>query len=179
LLHGVIIAFCYNPELNIPLCKAIYPPMAASDSSSDILDFGMLHQLIGYRLRRTQMVFFNSFAEACNDLGISPGLFGVLTLVKENPGRTQTAIAQALGNDRSAMVAAVDKLEKLELVDRRPSRTDRRSYALFLTDKGEEFYQNLSQRVIEHENALEKVLRPGEKELLLDMLSRLCDAKSE
>ncbi|WP_028293596.1 MarR family winged helix-turn-helix transcriptional regulator [Oceanobacter kriegii] len=151
--------------------------MSASDNPSDTLDFGMLHQLIGYRLRRTQMVFFNSFADACNDLGISPGLFGVLTLVKENPGRTQTAIAQALGNDRSAMVAAVDKLEKLELVERRPSRTDRRSYALYLTDNGESFYERLRQRVLQHEGELEKVLRPGEKELLLDMLARLCAAR--
>ncbi|MDO6804637.1 MarR family transcriptional regulator, partial [Wenyingzhuangia sp. 1_MG-2023] len=125
--------------------------MATSGSSSDSLDFGILHDLIGYRLRRTQLVFFNRFAEACTDLGISPGLFGVLVLVTRNPGRTQTAIAQALGNDRSAMVAAVDKLEKMDLVERRPSLNDRRSYALYLTEHGERFYQTIENRVKEQE----------------------------
>ncbi|WP_221794028.1 MarR family winged helix-turn-helix transcriptional regulator [Oceanobacter mangrovi] len=148
--------------------------MAASDSHADSLDFGILHELIGYRLRRAQLVFFNSFADACNDLGISPGLFGVLVLVKQNPGRTQTAIAQAMGNDRSAMVSAVDRLEKKDLVERRPSQNDRRSYALYLTANGEAFYDRLVERVLQHEHALEGVLRPGEKDLLIDILSRLC-----
>ncbi len=150
--------------------------MATSDSPSDSLDFGILHDLIGYRLRRTQLVFFNRFAEACTDLGISPGLFGVLVLVSRNPGRTQTAIAQALGNDRSAMVAAVDKLEKMDLVERRPSLNDRRSYALYLTEHGETFYQTIENRVREHEQGLESLLEPGEKDLLIDMLARLCQA---
>ncbi|MFK4754197.1 MULTISPECIES: MarR family winged helix-turn-helix transcriptional regulator [Oceanospirillaceae] len=150
--------------------------MATSDLSSDSLDFGILHDLIGYRLRRTQLVFFNRFAEACTDLGISPGLFGVLVLVSRNPGRTQTAIAQALGNDRSAMVAAVDKLEKMDLVERRPSLNDRRSYALYLTEHGETFYQTIENRVREHEQGLESLLEPGEKDLLIDMLARLCQA---
>tara|TARA_R110001583_G_scaffold49694_3_gene155527 strand:- start:1788 stop:2234 length:447 start_codon:yes stop_codon:yes gene_type:complete len=147
--------------------------MATSDSPSDSLDFGILHDLIGYRLRRTQLMFFNRFAEACTDLGISPGLFGVLVLVSRNPGRTQTAIAQALGNDRSAMVAAVDKLEKMDLVERRPSLNDRRSYALYLTEHGETFYQTIENRVREHEQGLESLLEPGEKDLLIDMLARL------
>ncbi len=150
--------------------------MATSDSPSDSLDFGILHDLIGYRLRRTQLMFFNRFAEACTDLGISPGLFGVLVLVSRNPGRTQTAIAQALGNDRSAMVAAVDKLEKMDLVERRPSLNDRRSYALYLTEHGETFYQTIENRVREHEQGLESLLEPGEKDLLIDMLARLCQA---
>jgi|TARA_R110001592_G_scaffold8932_6_gene48175 DNA-binding MarR family transcriptional regulator len=150
--------------------------MATSDSPSDSLDFGILHDLIGYRLRRTQLMFFNRFAEACTDLGISPGLFGVLVLVSRNPGRTQTAIAQALGNDRSAMVAAVDKLEKMDLVERRPSLNDRRSYALYLTEHGETFYQTIENRVRAHEQGLESLLEPGEKDLLIDMLARLWQA---
>ncbi|WP_221794047.1 MarR family winged helix-turn-helix transcriptional regulator [Oceanobacter mangrovi] len=145
---------------------------------TDKLDFGILHELIGYRLRRAQLVFFNSFSSACNDLGVSPGLFGVLVLVKQNPGRTQTAISQALGNDRSAMVAAVDKLEKKDLVERRPSLTDRRSYALYLTENGERFYQQLVDRVLQHETDLEAVLRPGEKDLLIDILMRLCAGRT-
>lgn len=144
-----------------------------SGEDNNDIDFGVLDELIGYRLRKTQLVFFNRFGDACADVGISPGLFGVLVIVKRNPGLTQTAVAMALGNDRSAMVAAVDKLEQMNLVERRPSKSDRRSYALYLTEEGETRYQSIEERVLEHERELQSVLKPGEQELLLDMLMRL------
>ncbi|WP_036234726.1 MarR family winged helix-turn-helix transcriptional regulator [Marinobacterium litorale] len=139
------------------------------------IDFGVLDQLLGYKLRRAQLKFFSRFSAACSDLGISPGLFGVLVIVKENPGLTQTAVAQALGNDRSAMVAAVDKLEQMSLIERRPSKKDRRSYALFLTPSGETFSERMIERVIDQEEGQYQRLKDGEKEWLLDVLTRLAN----
>jgi len=146
--------------------------MAGSKDSADEVSFGVLGEMLGYRLRRAQLTFFNNFSTACADLGVSPGLFGVLAIAKENPGLTQTAVAQALGNDRSAMVAAVDRLEKLNLIERRPSKRDRRSYALYLTDHGQAFYKELVDRVGAHEDKLCERLKPGEKEVLLEILGR-------
>lgn len=151
--------------------------MSSSANESDVIDFGILNELIGYRLRRAQLVFFNNFAMACNDLGISPGLFGVLVIVARNPGLTQTAIAQALGNDRSAMVAAVDRLEKMDLVERQPSQKDRRSYALYLTAHGESYYKVIEDRVKRHEDEFASLLKDGEKEWLIDILSRLTEPR--
>ncbi|MGB1092373.1 MAG: MarR family winged helix-turn-helix transcriptional regulator [Oceanobacter sp.] len=142
-------------------------------SSHNVVDFGILNKLIGYRLRRAQMLFFNRFGEACADMGISPGLFGILAIVSRNPGLTQTAIAQALGNDRSAMVSAVDKLESMNLLERRPSQTDRRSYALYLTEHGEEAYPEIERKVKEQETRLYSQLAPGERDILLGLLTRL------
>ena len=127
--------------------------------SDNDIDFGILNNLVGYRLRRAQMNFFSKFAEVCSDLGISPGLFAVIAIVERNPGLTQTAVAQALGNDRSAMVAAVDKLEQMKVIERRPAKNDRRSYALFMTNQGEDFFKTLSERVMEHEQAMAKRLK--------------------
>ncbi|KEA63661.1 Transcriptional regulator, MarR family [Marinobacterium lacunae] len=146
--------------------------MSSSQGATDEISFGVLGEMLGYRLRRAQLTFFNNFSSVCSDLGVSPGLFGVLSIAKENPGLTQTAVAQALGNDRSAMVAAVDRLEKLELIERRPSKKDRRSYALYLTEHGERFYEDLVNRVQRHEEQLCERLKPGEKEWLLEVLGR-------
>ncbi|RBO83498.1 MarR family winged helix-turn-helix transcriptional regulator [Marinomonas aquiplantarum] len=138
------------------------------------VDFGILNSLLGYRLRRAQMNFFSKFSEVCSDLGISPGLFAVIAIVDRNPGLTQTAVAQALGNDRSAMVAAVDKLEQMDIIERRPAKNDRRSYALFMTESGKEFFSTLSDRVMEHEKAMAQRLK-NDKEVdwLLDILDTL------
>ncbi|MBS99126.1 MAG: MarR family transcriptional regulator [Oceanospirillaceae bacterium] len=145
----------------------------ALSKDEDGIEFGALDRMLGYKLRRAQLKFFGNFSAACSDLGVSPGLFGVLVIVKENPGLTQTAVAQALGNDRSAMVAAVDKLEKMELIERRPSAKDRRSYALYLTQNGEGFCDRLIGRVIDQEEDLYSRLKEGEKEWLIDVLTRL------
>ncbi len=140
------------------------------------VNFGLLDDLIGYRLRRAQMNFFSKFGEICSDLGISPGLFAVLNIVECNPGLTQTRVAQALGNDRSAMVAAVDKLEGMNLIERRPAKNDRRSYALFMTEYGREFFASLCERVLAHENEMaERLKDDNEKEWLIDVLRRLSD----
>lgn len=143
-----------------------------ASTEDESVNFGVLDRMLGYKLRRAQLTFFSSFSAACSDLGVSPGLFGVLVVVKENPGLTQTAVAKALANDRSAMVGAVDKLEQMNVIERRPSKKDRRSYALFLTPYGLEFYEKLTRRVYDQEERLYKLLNPGEKELLLSILDR-------
>ncbi|CUB05027.1 MarR family winged helix-turn-helix transcriptional regulator [Marinomonas fungiae] len=144
--------------------------------SDQDIDFGVLDEFLGYRLRRAQMNFFAKFGEVCEDLGISPGLFAVLAIVERNPGLTQTAVAQALGNDRSAMVAAVDKLESKNLLERRPAVNDRRSYALFLTAEGGRFFDNAVKRVSCYENEMAKCLDGDEeKQWLLNALERLAN----
>lgn len=147
----------------------------ANKGNDQDVDFGVLNEFLGYRLRRAQMNFFNKFGEVCADLGISPGLFAVLAIVERNPGLTQTAVAQALGNDRSAMVAAVDKLESKNLLERRPAKNDRRSYALFMTSEGQTFFKTLCDRVVAYENkmAAERLNDDNEKKWLLEALERL------
>lgn len=144
--------------------------------SDQEIDFGVLDEFLGYRLRRAQMNFFAKFGEVCEDLGISPGLFAVLAIVERNPGLTQTAVAQALGNDRSAMVAAVDKLESKNLLERRPAINDRRSYALFMTPEGSRFFDNAVKRVSCYENEMASCLESEEeKQWLLNALERLAN----
>ena len=141
----------------------------------DSVDIGILGDLLGYRLRRAQLAFFSAFSETCAELGVSPGLFAVIEIVHRNPGLTQTAVAKSLGTDRSAMVAAVDKLERLELIERCAAKNDRRSYALQLTEKGAQWYIEAERRLFEHEQEFYDLLKPGEREQLLDMLARLAE----
>ena len=73
------------------------------------------------------------------------------------------------------MVAAVDKLEKMDILERRPAINDRRSYALFMTKKGEKFFLTLSERVMEHEQIMAARLE-GDNEL--DWLLKTLDTLS-
>jgi len=147
--------------------------MTARKRKTPDIEMGILQDLLGYHVRRAQLSFFAGFAEACADLGLSPGLFAVLEVVYRNPGLTQTAVSKALGTDRSAMVAAIDKLESMSLIERRPSENDRRSYALYATERCNNWYPQAEERVRRQEDLVVRNLDPAERQQLLSILQKL------
>ena len=97
-------------------------PEAAPPPAADALDFDILPQLMGYQLRRAQLRMFTDFAGAMGAVQITTGQFGVLVLIEDNPGSTQSALARAIGIERSTMVAVIDTLERRALVSGAPQR---------------------------------------------------------
>src|SRR6266850_8219754 len=100
------------------------------------IDLGPLPELIGYVLRRAQLVVFQDFFGAFAPFDIRPALFSVLTVIERNPGLTQSQVAEALGIKRTNFVGMLDTLETRGLTERRQAVRDKRSYALYLTAEG-------------------------------------------
>ena len=137
------------------------------------MDLGPLPDLIGYNLRRAQVAVFQSFQNAVAPHDITPGQFGVLIMIMENQGLSQSDLGTAVGIDRSTMVAVIDRLESRGLVVRAPSPNDRRSYALRLSDKGDELMRELIPRIQEHDRNMVKDLSAEEIANLIDYLRRI------
>lgn len=132
---------------------------------------GLLPDLVGYHVRLAQMAIFADFEEALGELELSPGLFGLLVIVESNPGLNQARLAEAARLDRSSLVPALDKLEGRGLVARRDSPGDRRANGLHLTPEGATLLRRAKAAVAMHEARLGAGLRPGERELLISLLS--------
>jgi len=145
----------------------------AENGSDDEIAFGALADLLGYHLRRAQVAMFQNFAKVLDDWNISPGQVGVLSLVKANSGINQTRVGNALGIDRSTLVAVIDRLEDRNLIARTPSPTDRRSHALVLTDEGERYLAKLLPQVHEHERQIATNLSDDERATLIALLRRV------
>lgn len=143
------------------------------------LDQGLLPDLLGYQLRRAQFVVFSEFQKVMADLSVTPGQYGVMTLIGRNPGMTQSALARAVGVERSTMVAVIDGLEKNGFVERRPSPVDRRSYALVLSDAGMKKLADLDPMVAEHDKQVSATLSVTEKASLMELLERVCSLRRE
>jgi DNA-binding MarR family transcriptional regulator len=62
----------------------------------------------------------------------------VLTALTEQPVRTQSALAQAIGADKSRIIGVLDELQEAGLIRRYPDPADRRVHLLSLTTVGEE-----------------------------------------
>ncbi|HMU16631.1 MAG TPA: MarR family transcriptional regulator, partial [Thauera aminoaromatica] len=73
----------------------------AVPTSTEAITFGMLPELIGYRLRIAQIGIFRDFCTSMDEAEITPTLFGVLVLIDANPGMKQTQLADAIQLDRS------------------------------------------------------------------------------
>jgi DNA-binding MarR family transcriptional regulator len=133
----------------------------------------MLTELVGYHLRRAQAAVFDDFMRTMARDQATPGQFGVLMLIGSNPGSTQSAIAKALGVERSTMVAVIDRLQERGLVSREVSESDRRSNALRLTAEGAALTARLKKRVRDHERRIAAGLGEEEKQTLIDLLRRI------
>ena len=62
----------------------------------------------------------------------------VLTALTEQPVRTQAALAQAIGADKSRIIGVLDELQEQGLIKRYPDPADRRVHLLSLTAAGQE-----------------------------------------
>ena len=60
------------------------------------IDFDELPTYTGYQVRRTQAKIFLEFEATLKGFDFTPGSFGVLTLIRANPGITQVALAAAV-----------------------------------------------------------------------------------
>ena len=152
-----------------------------SSSSRDIaevgdkINSGFLEELIGYQLRRAQTALFQDFSLALGEKQITPGQFGLLVKIKHNQGISQTGLAKAVGVERSTLGETIDRFEKRNLVERRKHETDRRAYALFLTEEGEQFLQSIMPIVFHHEKRVTRFFTAQEKANLLTLLQKLAD----
>jgi DNA-binding MarR family transcriptional regulator len=134
------------------------------------LNPGVLPRLIGYRLRLAQQAVFKDFADSAK--GLSPGRLGVMVLIDANPGLTQSRLAEAVGRDRSTMVAVLDELEARELIARRRGE-DRRTNGLWLTRSGRTFLAAAIRRVHSHEQRFAARLTAKERATLFKLLEKL------
>ena len=139
--------------------------------SREAPELGVLPGLIGYQLRLAQRAIFADFADTVGESGISPGLFGILVVIGENPGLTQQALANAAHLDRSSVVTVIDKLEDRGLVERRAA--DRRSNGLFLAEKGSVLLRELKRKVAQHERRVVRDLSTRERAQLVALLQRI------
>lgn len=152
------------------------PPAKRRESTpAPTLDRGVLPSLLGYMLRRAQSAVFNDFVATFLSAGevVTPGEFGLLVLVARNKGLSQTALARALGIDRSTLVPILDRLQARGLLVRRTSPTDGRTHALELTPGGQKALRRFTGLVKVHEKRIASRLSTSETQTLIGLLDKV------
>ena len=134
---------------------------------------GPLPGLLGYALRRAQVAVFADFHASFAPLGLRPGAFSVLLLVRHNAGVRPTDIGRALGIKRANLVRLLAGLQARGLVGRRAVDGDRRAAALHLAPDGAALLRRADRVLHAHEAQMLACLGEGDAQQLLDLLRRL------
>ena len=142
------------------------------------INYDILDELIGYAVRRAQLSIYEDFASAPGLEDMTPQRFSSLAIIGDNPGVSQTRLAEVMGIARSGVVAIIDGFEKAGLVERQASG-DRRSYNLRLTAEGEQQLKNYKSAVRAHDERVAQRLSGEEKQQLLELLRKLCTITPE
>jgi len=113
---------------------------------------------------------FQDFIRTLAAIQIRPAQFSVLVVIGANAGLSQSDLSQALGIERARLVRLLDRLERRGLTERRPSPSDRRSHALFLTREGQKLLKQAEGLAAQHEQRLTARLGASERSQMLDAL---------
>lgn len=115
------------------------------------------------------------FGERMETLGLAPPHAGILRMVQASEGLSQQTLGAELRILPSRLVALVDDLQARGLIERRDHPTDRRSYALYLTDRGRDALKAIGRAAREHQDALCAALNAEERAQLASLLKRIAD----
>lgn len=105
-------------------------------------------------------------------LGLSPGQPKVLRCLYTNGPCSQKALASYCEVDPSAICRMLDNLEKNGFLRRQPSKTDRRTGEVSLTDKGITAFETWENQCLLLEEQMLKGFSQEEKDNLADYLAR-------
>lgn len=117
------------------------------------------------------------FEAALAPLGLKAKHYGLLLVLDEMGPASQVDLARLLWVDRTTMVALVDDLEKLSLVERERHPEDRRAHAVTLTGKGQTVLAQAMQIAGRREDAWLSPLSPAEREQFRALLLRLLETE--
>ena len=95
-------------------------------------DTPFIGKLISFLYRYSQMYLDKELAP----YHIGSGQFYILMPLYKNDGMNQESLSQSISIDKAAITRAIQKLMKEGYVIRQRNEEDRRSYHIFLTEKG-------------------------------------------
>jgi DNA-binding MarR family transcriptional regulator len=137
------------------------------------IDYGVLDELVGYNLRRAQIVIYEDFVRTLAPWAITPQRFSALTVISRNASLKLTELSHILGIARSGAVTLVDALAEMGYVTRVPSPSDKRAYGLVLTPLGQRDLQAITHAVCEHDQRMVRALSPTEAQQLMQGLRQV------
>jgi len=138
-------------------------------------DHDAVNVYTGFLLRKVSAASFNAFSELTAEHGLHPMHFGMLSIIEAEEPISQQELSHRTGIDPSTMVARMDVLDELGLVERTRGADDRRSYEIRLSPAGRKTLAALREEAAEHSERIFAPLTPSERKQLHRLLAKLAE----
>jgi DNA-binding MarR family transcriptional regulator len=110
---------------------------------------------------------------------ISMWAYVVLNALIEQPVRTQAALAQAIGADKTRIIGVLDQMQQRGLIDRTPDPADRRAHLLGITVAGRELRDAVRADIQRGEERVLAKLPAADRRAFLRSLAALAALSAE
>ena len=99
--------------------------------------------------------------------------YSVLTALDDTPVRTQAALAEAIGADKSRIIGTLDELQQAGLIERTPDPADRRVRLLSITPQGRRVRRTVRKEIQAQEEQVLTTLAPADRKTFVRILQEL------
>lgn len=129
---------------------------------------------IGYKVYRTSRAFQKAFdLELRHKVDITLSQWRVINILVSFNGITQKEIADKLELEAPSLIPVIDKLQNLELVERRSDPTDRRINRIYLTEKAESLYERMHECGISIIKSATKGIEQDQLNIVIEYLDKI------
>ena len=133
----------------------------------------------GYLVRRLHQIHSAIFLEECQQYGITPVQYGLISTLLAKPGIDQVTLAGEVGIDRTNVSDVLKRLAERGLLRREKSKADGRSMVAFLTKEGERVAEQMYESMRRAQDRLLQPLRPEFRSAFIAMLTELIEGNSQ
>ena len=133
----------------------------------------------GYLFRRMQQIAVAIFVEECRAYDLTPVQYAALVAIRTHPGIDATRLSAVIAFDRSTLGNVIERLEAKQLIERKPSRQDKRVKLLYLTKAGIALLREIMPSVDRAQARMLQPLKPADRRMLMALLTQLVDLNNE
>ena len=133
----------------------------------------------GYLFRRMQQIAVAIFVEECRAYDLTPVQYAALVAIRTHPGIDATRLSAVIAFDRSTLGNVIERLEAKQLIERKPSRQDKRVKLLYLTKTGAALLRDIMPSVDRAQARMLQPLKAADRRTLMALLTQLVDLNNE
>ncbi|MFD1927888.1 MarR family winged helix-turn-helix transcriptional regulator [Sporosarcina siberiensis] len=132
-----------------------------------------LHNLIGFLIHRTDVKMTNYFTKRLKPYDVTPEQWSIISILCDQSGTTQKELAEAIDKDQTTVVRMIQSMVRKGLVKKTINVQDKRSYYLYLTEKGTQIKKTVLPVVTEAHQSVTSNLSKEEVQQLQSLLNKL------
>lgn len=133
----------------------------------------VLKEYFGYCLYKAALKYKSMFAKELEKYKMTGPQVAILKILQATGPLSQIALGHELQIDKASMVKFIDGLEKNKMVQRIPSKEDRRIKLVEVTSKGLQIFGSISKARQEAEDIFLNPLSAQEKKMLRQAVAKL------